>query len=526
MDQTINKSGQPPYGIIAVLMVGAFIAFLNNTLLNIALPSIMKDLDVEASTVQWLTTGFMLVNGILIPSTAYLIQKYSVRRLFLSAMLLFLAGTILAGTAHVFPILLGGRMLQASGSAILMPLLMNVMLVSFPVEKRGTAMGVFGLILMSAPAIGPTLSGWIIEHYDWRMLFHFITPIAIVVVLIGFFLLKDKKEKVNMRIDLISLALSSLGFGGILYGFSSAGKRNTSGDTGGSTWGQGGWDDPIVYGSIIIGVVCLIVFIVRQLRQENPLLNFRVYKYPMFALSSAIAMVVNMALFSGMILLPIYVQTIRGISPMDAGLMLLPGAILMSIMSPITGKLFDKFGGRILALTGLTILTVTTFMFTKLELHTSYTHLIILYSIRMFGMSMVMMPVSTNGLNQLPARLYPHGTAMNNTLNQVAGAIGTALLVTVMTNRTTAKAEELGAAAQAAMKNATQSPTPEVIAQMKQEIMMKAMLDGINYSFIFATAISAVALVLSIFIKRAKQAEDSGETKPMGAKATTKLAGN
>ncbi|MGG3466936.1 DHA2 family efflux MFS transporter permease subunit [Neobacillus pocheonensis] len=493
-------------------MIGAFIAFLNNTLLNIALPSIMKDLKIEASTVQWLTTGFMLVNGILIPTTAFLIEKYSVRQLFLAAMGLFTFGTIIAGIAHIFPVLLAGRMLQASGSAILMPLLMNVMLVSFPVEKRGAAMGVFGLILMFAPAIGPTLSGWIIEHYDWRMLFHFITPIAIVVVLIGIFLLKDKKEKVVMSLDFVSLLLSSVGFGGILYGFSSAGKK--------------GWDSPEVYGTIAIGVISLFVFIILQIKKEQPLLNFKVYQYPMFALSSAIAMVVNMALFSGMLLLPIYVQNLRGISPMDAGLLLLPGALLMAIMSPITGKLFDKVGGRILAISGLTIMVVTTFFFSKLTLHTTYNHLIILYSVRMLGMSMVMMPVSTNGLNQLPKRFYPHGTAMNNTMNQVSGAIGTALLVTIMTNRTQSEAKTLGAAA---MKHMTEQPTPAVVAQMKQQIVMDATLKGINYSFLIATFITAVALVLAFFIKRSKPAEDPMEgtpAKPAQKKIVPKLAEN
>jgi EmrB/QacA subfamily drug resistance transporter len=510
MDQTIEKTPiRPPYGIISVLMIGAFIAFLNNTLLNIALPSIMKELEIDAATVQWLTTGFMLVNGILIPASAFLIQKYSVRQLFLASMGLFAIGTIIAGFAHAFPLLLSGRMLQAAGSAILMPLLMNVMLVSFPIEKRGAAMGVFGLILMAAPAIGPTLSGWIIEHYDWRMLFHFVTPIAIIVLLIGFFMLKDKKEKVDIQLDIVSLILSSIGFGGILYGFSSAGSK--------------GWDSPLVYGTIIIGVISLTAFILRQIKLEKPLLNFSIYKYPMFALSSAISMVVNMAMFSGMLLLPIYVQTIRGITPLDAGLMMLPGALMMALMSPITGKLFDRFGGRALAIIGLTIMTVTTYYFGHLTLTTSYTFLVILHAIRMLGMSMVMMPVSTNGLNQLPARFYPHGTAMNNTLNQVAGAIGTALLVTIMSNRTESTAKELG---DAAMKNMTEQPTAAAAAEMKQQIVMQSMLDGINYSFIVAAFISGVALILAFFIKRAKQAEDPGEAKPTVHKVKTKLAEN
>ena len=496
MDHANKKSDRPPYGILTVLMIGAFISFLNNTLLNIALPTIMKDLEIGPSTAQWLTTGFMLVNGILIPTSAFLIQKFSVRQIFLAAMTLFTLGTLLAGIAHIFPILLAGRMLQAAGSAILMPLLMNVMLVSFPIEKRGTAMGVFGLILMFAPAIGPTLSGWIVEHYDWRMLFHFISPIAIVILVLGFFLLKDKKDKVDLRLDFVSLLLSSVGFGGILYGFSSAGSK--------------GWSSPLVYLTIAVGVISLVVFILRQNRQEEPLLNFSVYRYPMFALASAISMVLNMALFSGMMLLPIYVQNIRGISPMDAGLLLLPGAILMSIMSPLTGKLFDKFGGRILAITGLAIVAVTTYFFSQLKMDTTYNHLLIIYSVRSVGISMVMMPVSTNGLNQLPRRLYPHGTAMNNTLNQVAGAIGTALLVTIMSTHSASQAKALGAQA---MQSMTEQPTQAALAEMQQQIMMQATLDGINYSFLVATFLSAVALILAFFIKRATPMEEIQPSK-------------
>lgn len=495
MDMSMNNNGRPPYAIISVLMIGAFISFLNNTLLNIALPAIMTELKVDPPTVQWLTTGFMLVNGILIPTTAYLIQKYSVRHLFLVAMGLFTAGTILSGTAHEFSILLSGRMIQASGSAIMMPLLMNVMLVSFPVEKRGTAMGVFGLILMFAPAIGPTLSGWIIEHYDWRMLFHFITPIAAIVLILGFIMLKDKKERVHLTLDFFSLILSSIGFGGLLYGFSSAGNK--------------GWDSPHVYLTIAIGAISLIWFILRQSNMERPMLNFGVYKFPMFALASVITMVVNMAMFSGFLLLPIYVQTIRGISPMDAGLMLLPGAILNAIMSPINGRLFDKFGGRILATTGLAITTVTTYLFSQLTFETTYTYLVILHAVRMFGMSMVFMPVSTNGLNQLPRQLYPHGTAMNNTLNQVSAAIGTALLITLMSIR-----QESSAAA--AMKNVLGQPTKEQLINIE----LHAMLDGINFTFFVSTFLTLTALILAFFMKRAKQPEEEKQTTEPKVKPT------
>jgi EmrB/QacA subfamily drug resistance transporter len=356
-------------------------------------------------------------------------------------------------------------MIQASGSAIIMPLLMNVMLTAFPVEKRGAAMGMFGLVMITAPAIGPTLSGWLIEHYSWRMLFDHVLPIAVLTLVFAAFKLKDVTSQRAIKLDFTSLVLSSIGFGGLLYGFSSAGEK--------------GWDSPLVYGTIIIGALALITFILRQLRMDDPMLEFRIYKYPMFALSSAISIVIAVAMFSAMIMMPIYVQTIRGISPMESGLLMLPGAIVMGIMSPITGKLFDKYGARILAVIGLTITVVTSYYFSKIDMNTAYSTLVLLYTFRMLGMSMVMMPVMTNGLNQLPAKNNPHGTAMNNTLQQVSGAIGSALLITVMNNRTKVKAEELAADAMANMGTSASQPSAQATTEIQQQIMNEAMLHGL-----------------------------------------------
>ncbi|WP_050616143.1 DHA2 family efflux MFS transporter permease subunit [Bacillus testis] len=492
----IGKQAKPDYGVILILLAGAFVALLANTLLNIALPSIMKEFDVTASTVQWVTTGYMLVNGVLIPTTAFLIQRFSTRQLFLTAMLLFTAGTVLGGFAPAFSVLLAGRMIQAAGAAIMMPLLMNVMLTSFPIEKRGAAMGIFGLVMIFAPAIGPTLSGWIVENYDWPVLFHIISPIAFIVLVLAFFKLKDKKEKVAIKIDVLSVILSTIGFGGILYGFSSAGNK--------------GWSSPEVYITLIVGAVALVIYIFRQFQLKQPMLDFHVYKYPMFTLASAISVTLNMAMFSAMLLMPIYLQTLRGISPFHSGLLMLPGAIIMGIMSPITGKLFDKFGAKILALIGLTITLVTNYTFSQLSMDTTYTTLIIMYTVRMFGMSMVMMPIMTNGLNQLPMRYTPHGTAMNSTLSQVSGAIGSALLVTIMQNRTKSQAEEL---AKEAMSHMTAQPTKSAMAEMKQQIMAKATLEGINFSFLVSTVIIVLALVLALFIKRAQPAKEEVNTQ-------------
>jgi len=489
MNESISVQHKPPYGMIAILFVGAFISILNETLLNVALPSIMVEFDVNATTVQWLSTGYMLINGILIPASAFFIQRFTNRNLFLTAMVLFTLGTLVASLSPSFGILLTGRMIQAAGSAVMMPLLMNIMLTSFPIEKRGTAMGIFGLVMVVAPAIGPTLSGWIVEHYSWRMLFNIVLPFAIIILIYSVFKLKNITPQRDIKLDVVSIILSSIGFGGLLYGFSSAGDV--------------GWDQPQVYGTIIAGVIALVLLILRQLKMDEPMLEFRIFKYPMFALSSAISIVLSIAMFSGMILLPIYIQTIRGFTPMEAGILMLPGAIVMGVMSPITGRLFDKYGARTLAIAGLTIVIVTTYLFSGLDMEISYTSLMIIFAVRSFGMSMAMMPIMTNGLNQLPMHQNPHGTAMNNTLQQVSGAIGSALLITVMNARAEARAEELAENAMATMDPSV-AQSEQAMAEMQAQMANEAMLNGINFSFLVSTIIALVALILAFFIRRVK----------------------
>ena len=476
---------KPPYGMIAILFIGAFVAFLNNTLLNVALPTIMDEFSVKPSVVQWLTTGYMLINGILIPASAFFVQKFTNRKLFITAMMLFTLGTLLAMLAPSFGVLVAARMIQASGSAMMMPLLMNIMLTAFPIERRGTAMGIFGLVMITAPAIGPTLSGWIIEHYSWRTLFGIILPFSILTLVYAFFKLRNITPNRDMKLDVFSLVLSSVGFGGLLYGFSSAGDM--------------GWGAPLVYGTITVGAAALILFIVRQLRMDDPMLDFKIYKYPMFALSSVISIVVSVAMFSGMILTPLYVQTIREISPFHSGILMLPGAIVMGIMSPITGRLFDKYGPKVLAIVGLIITTVSTYYLSKLGMDSGYYYIMLIYTVRMFGISMVMMPVMTNGLNQLPMLSNPHGTAMNNTLQQVSGAIGSAVLLTIMTKRMETEGAKLFAEAQASGNAPT---TVEGLAKLQDQLGAQAMLEGINFSFFISTLVTIIALVLAVFMKR------------------------
>lgn len=466
----------PPYGMIAILFIGAFAALLNNTLLNIALPTIMTEFEVSPAKVQWVTTSYMLVNGILIPASAFLTQRFSNRKIFLTAMSLFTIGTFIAMISPTFSFLVIGRMLQASGSGMMMPLLMNIILIAFPIERRGTAMGIFGLVMFVAPAIGPTLSGWVVQHYSWRVLFAIILPFGIFAIIYAIFRLRNLTPTKEMTLDIVSLILSSIAFGGLLYGFSSVGDK--------------GWESFHVYVPITVGTIALMIFIVRQFKMDEPMLDFKIYRFRMFALSSVISVVISASMFSGMILTPLYVQEVRGISPFHSGLLMLPGAVIMGIMSPITGRLFDKFGAKALSLIGLSLMVLTTYSLSVLTMEDSYFYLMAIYTLRMFGMSLVMMPVMTNGLNEIPMDLNPHGTAINNTLQQVSGAIGTAFLLTIMTTKSKSAAIDL----------AKQVASGELVPEASLEHL--AMLAGINHAFFISTVLATIALLLALFIKR------------------------
>ncbi|RIE02733.1 DHA2 family efflux MFS transporter permease subunit [Cohnella faecalis] len=474
---------------MAALMIAAFVALLSQTLLNVALPVMMKDLNVNENTIQWLSNGYMLVNGVLVPVSAFLIARFTTRKLFLVATSLFAIGTIICALSYNFGFLMTGRLVQAAGAGILMPLMSIVTLTIFPVSERGKAMGLMGIAMIFAPAVGPTLSGWVVEHHSWRVLFYIVLPLAIISLIFGAFSMKNVTKTSSPKLDTLGVIFSTIGFGGLLYGFSDAGSA--------------GWDSPVVITCLVVGTLSLVLFIWRELVADKPLLEFRVFKYSMFSLTTGINAIITMAMFSGMILLPIYLQNIRGFTPVESGLLLLPGAILMGIMSPITGIIFDKIGARWLSVVGLIITTVTTFEFSRLTVDTTYSFLIVMYTLRMFGMSLLMMPIQTAGLNQLPQRLNAHGSAMSQTLRNVAGALGTALLVTLMTNKAASHGKELAIAGQV---------DPADKAKMA-EIAQQATVYGINHAFVVATWMTVGALVLAFFIKKTKPQEEPQKEK-------------
>lgn len=492
--------------ILAALLFGMFIAILNQTLLNVALPKINTEFNISASTGQWLMTGFMLVNGILIPITAYLFNKYSYRKLFLVALVLFTIGSLICAISMNFPIMMVGRVLQAIGAGVLMPLGSIVIITIYPPEKRGAAMGTMGIAMILAPAIGPTLSGYIVQNYHWNVMFYGMFIIGILAILVGFVWFKLYQYTTNPKADIPGIIFSTIGFGALLYGFSEAGNK--------------GWGSVEIETMFAIGIIFIILFVIRELRMKAPMLNLEVLKFPTFTLTTVINMVVMLSLYGGMILLPIYLQNLRGFSALDSGLLLLPGSLIMGLIGPFAGKLLDTIGLKPLAIFGIAVMTYATWELTKLNMDTPYMTIMGIYVLRSFGMAFIMMPMVTAAINALPGRLASHGNAFLNTMRQLAGSIGTAILVTVMTTQTT---QHLSAFGEELDKTnpVVQDHMRELASQYGgQEGAMKVLLqfvnklatvEGINDAFIVATIFSIIALILCLFLQSNKKAKATAQ---------------
>ncbi len=458
--------------MLAITIVGMMVTLINQSVINVALPSIMTSLNIKASTAQWLATAYLLVGGILVPVSAYLIQRFSYRKLFLSSMAFFLAGSLICAISGSFPVLLSGRIFQAIGCGILMPLGTNIFLLSFPVEKRGTAMGLLGLGLILAPALGPTVGGYVLQYYSWNILFYAMSVISIAVILFAAFKFSFESTSQNVKLDFIGVVLSTIGFATLLYGVSEISSK--------------GWKNAEVISFIAISVVTLAAFVLHLLKKENPLLELRVFKDFNFSYTAIVNIIMQVALYGGMLMLPIYMQNVRGYTPLESGLALLPGSLILGLMGVFTGKLFDKVGIKPLAFIGLTIMTIVTYMLSKLSLETSYTEIVLLYSIRAIGMAFVIMPITSAGLITLPKELLTHANALQNTLKQVASSIGTAILIVVMTDQTKSYITELGASANADSK-------------------VLAAIHGIDAAFLVATCIGCVAVIMSFFFRSKKR---------------------
>ncbi|MGO4587050.1 DHA2 family efflux MFS transporter permease subunit [Arthrobacter sp. 2RAF6] len=406
--------------VIVTLLVATFVVILNETIMNVALQRLMTDLNVDAPTVQWLSTGFMLTMAVVIPTTGFILQRLTTRAAFLLAIGLFSGGTLLAALAPGFGVLLLARIVQAGGTAIMLPLLMTTILTLVPLSRRGAVMGNVTIAISVAPALGPTVSGIILDHFSWRFMFVFVLPVALLAMGIGAKFLTNVGERGSVRLDFVSVVLTVPAFGGLVYGLSQIGGH------GGAT--------AVPISALVIGVLCMVAFVFRQLKLQKsdaPLLDLRAFNFRMFTVSVLLMVVAMMALFGGVILLPLYLQNVLHLQPMETGLALLPGGLAMGLLGPVVGRLFDKIGPLPLTVTGSILLVLTLWQFSMLTADSPLWWVVVLYAVLSLGLALLFTPAFTTGLNPLPPHLYSHGSAIMSTLQQVAGAAGTALLVSI-----------------------------------------------------------------------------------------------
>lgn len=450
--------------IIFVLMLGSFLTALTQTVLTSALPSIMSEFSVTADVGQWLTTIYMLVLGIMIPATAYLINTFSTKKLFLFSMGLFFIGCLLSIFSNSFSIIVLSRALQAVGAGISMQLVQVSMINLYPLEERGKAMGLYGFVVGVAPTVGPITAGYIIDSLGWRIIFYLLGFIALVDIIIAFLFLRNIVETKKSKLEIISLGLSTLGFGGLLLGISNISNY--------------GMKSPIVYMPIIIGIISLLAFIIRQFKVELPLLQLKVFKNTNFTISTILVMIIYAVMTAATMLISIYVQSIRGYSAVTSGLLMLPGSILMAILCPITGRILDKYGARFLSISGFIFLGVGTYSFANLDENTSLTLLTVMFCFRMIGIAFLLMTITTWGLNSLRQEDIPHGSAISSTLRQVSGAIGSSIFIALMTS----------------------------VTKHSVNISMKmASINGMNTSFAAAAAVAFIGVIASIIYVKDKR---------------------
>ncbi|PPH15816.1 MFS transporter [Rathayibacter sp. AY1G1] len=457
--------------VISLLLVSAFVVILNETIMSVALPDLMRDFDVEAHVGQWLSTAFMLTMAVVIPITGYLIQRLHTRTLFAAAMILFSLGTLTAALAPTFAVLLVARVVQAGGTAIMMPLLMTTVMTLVPPAIRGRMMGNISIVISVAPAVGPTISGVILNFLGWRWMFWIVLPIAIGALLLGLRKVENVTEPRSIPIDSLSVVLSVFGFGGLVYGLSSLGE--------GGAAVVAPWIPFVVAGLGLAG------FIARQLllqRTDRALLDLRTFSSANFTIVIAMMAVSMSALFGTLILLPLYTQNVLGLTPLETGLLLLPGGLLMGLLAPFVGRGYDRFGPRVLLVPGSIVVAGALWGYTLLAADSSPWFVLSLHVTLSLGLAFVFTPLFTAGLGSVRPSLYSHGSAIIGTVQQLGGAAGTALFVTVLSIR-----------------------SAELAQGGADEVASYA--GGIHSAFLWGASIATVAIVAAFFVRRPAESD-------------------
>lgn len=443
--------------VVWLLLAAAFVAILNETTMGVAIPHLITDLGITALAAQWLTTAFMLTMAVVIPITGFLLRRFTTRTMFVAAMGLFSLGTLIAFLAPGFPVLLVARVVQASGTAIMMPLLMTTLMTVVPPAIRGRMMGRVSIVISLAPAIGPTLAGALLNSFEWRWIFGLVLPIAVVVLVVGARWIHNLGETTHAPIDVLSVILSALGFGGLVFGLSQLGAG--AGGTGADAAAAAAASTTTLVVSLAVGVLSLGLFGWRQVilqRKDDALLDLRVFKSANFTLSIAQMAIMSMAFFGAITVVPLYLQDVLKVTPLVTGLVVLPGALAMGLTGPVIGRIYDRWGTRVLLVPGAVVTSGMLWYYTTFTPATPVWVIAVAQTVLSIGLALSFTPLFTASLGSLEPRFYSYGSAVLGTVQQVAGAAGIALMFGVMAAASAAAAAS-GADSVAAQAAGTQA---------------------------------------------------------------------
>lgn len=432
LDAPVGQAGETASGgtplVIKLLVAATFVVILNETTMINAMPRLMADFRIDERTSQWITTVFMLTMASLIPLTGWFLQRVTTRTAFTFAMATFSLGTALGAIAPSFETLLVARAVQAGGTAVMMPLLMTTLMTIVAPQDRGRVMGNVTMAISVAPALGPTVSGLLLELGSWRLIFTAVLPLAVAMGVVGNRMIPNIGEPRVGSVSWVSVLLAGSGFSSLVYGL--------------SNFGAGGLAKPVTF--TLVGLALVVTFVVVQVLLQSsgtPLLDLRTVTIPTYAKALTLMAAAFMAFFGAMVMLPLYFQDYRGLSTLKTGLLVMPGGLAMGLLGPRVGKAYDRFGSRPVVLPGAAGMITGLTLLSRVSLDTPYWAIVAVHVLLMASLACVFTPVFTMGLGSLPQHLYSHGSSLLGTSQQVAGAAGMALLVAVLKGRATHLAE-------------------------------------------------------------------------------------
>ncbi len=498
------EAGQAGYHWMApvlVALIGAFMAILDSSIVNVAIPTMMNVFNANPSSIEWVSTIYMLALGVVVPLSGWLGDRMGFKRLYILSMAAFMAGSLLCTLAWSLNSLIFARVIQAIGGGMIMPTTMAMIYRMVPRDKIGSGMGIFGIALLVAPAIGPTLGGYLVEYVNWRWIFTINLPIGVIGMLLAFFILPEFQSKHPGRFDVTGALTSAATLFCLLLALSK-----------GSDWG---WGDERTIMLFFVSLVSLVLFVYVELTSDNPLLDLRVFKYPSFTLANLTIIVTTVGMFSGIFFLPLFLQSIRGMGAMETGLLMMPGALVSGLMMPIIGRLFDKIGPRPLVLLGLLTLAFVSFLFRNLNLATATVTIMVWNMLRSMVIPLANMPAQTASMVDIPTELIGRASSITNIISRVSSSFGIAVLTSMLTTRQAIHGARISWGLNAANPTVMQTIGRAAaalgggargkglaLAYLQGMVAKTSFVNAIDDVFIATAAFTLIAIVPALFLKK------------------------